>query len=136
MRSPLERDAVVVSVPPRAEFVHVLRAVTASVASRVGFAYDEIEDLRLAVDEASARLLLLRTVAGALTLRLEPRAEALELVVGMDASVGEWPVPGLEDTLAWKVLVALVDAVRPETDRGGPSIRLVKRTPAAASGER
>lgn len=133
MEARSDRDAIVVSVPPRAEFVHVLRAVTAAVASRLQVPYDAIEDLRLAVDEASARLLMLRAETHVLTLRLEPHADRLEIVVYVDASVTEWPAPGLEETLAWKVLVALVDAVRPEMDRDGPSIRLVKRLADIAS---
>jgi serine/threonine-protein kinase RsbW len=134
MERSVERDAISVSVPPRAEFVHVLRAVTAAVASRLQIPYDGIEDLRLAVDEASARLLMLRAETRSLTLRLEPYDDRLEIVVRVDASVGEWPAPGLEETLAWTVLVALVDAVRPETDRDGPSIRMVKRRASVTSG--
>lgn len=134
MRRPAVRDAITVSVPPRPEFVHVLRAVTAAAASRLQIPYDGIEDLRLAVDEASARLLMLHTETRSLTLRLEPHADRLEIVVCVDASVAEWPAPGLEETLAWTILVALVDAVRPEMDRDGPSIRMVKRTAGSAPG--
>ncbi|HSD48367.1 MAG TPA: anti-sigma regulatory factor [Actinomycetota bacterium] len=133
MEPSVERKAVTVTVPPTAEFVHVLRAVTAAVASLLQIPYDGIEDLRLAVDEASARLLMLRTGARSLTLRLEPHDDRLEVVVWVDASVGEWPPAGLESTLAWTILVALVDAVRPEMDRDGPSIRMVKRTASITS---
>lgn len=127
------RDAVVVSVPPEAGFVHVLRAVTASVASRLRIPYDGIEDLRLAVDEASARLLTLRGGAKALVLRLEPHEDRVELVVALDGAANGWPPPGLEDTWSWQILVALVDTVRPEMARTGPSIRLVKRALGAVS---
>ncbi|HET9723232.1 MAG TPA: hypothetical protein VFR44_05250 [Actinomycetota bacterium] len=133
MEPSVERSAVTVSVPAKAEYVHVLRAVTAAVASRLQIPYDGIEDLRLAVDEASARLLLLRTDLRSLTLRLEPHDDRLEIVVCVDASVGGWPPAGLEETLAWTILVALVDAVRPEMDRDGPSIRMVKRTAGVTS---
>ncbi|HEU4355449.1 MAG TPA: anti-sigma regulatory factor [Actinomycetota bacterium] len=133
MEPPLERNAVTVTVPANAGFVHVLRAVTAAVASRLQVPYDGIEDLRLAVDEASARLLMLPAAASSLTLRLEPYADRLEIVVGVDATVGEWPPAGLEESLAWTILVALVDTVRPEMDRDGPSIRMVMRTADLAS---
>lgn len=129
----VEPDTVTVSVPPKPEFVHVLRAVTAAVASRLQIPYDGIEDLRLAVDEASARLLMLRTEARSMTLRLEAHDDRLEIVVGVDAPVGDWPPAGLERSLAWTILVALVDAVGTETDRHGPSIRMVKRTASVTS---
>jgi serine/threonine-protein kinase RsbW len=124
----LDHDAVTVSVPARAEFVHVVRAVTASVASRLRIPYDAIEDLRLAVDEAAARLLAIRAPMTRLLVRLTPAPDRLEVVVSVDAPISDWPTPDLEGTLAWTVLVALVDAVRPQMDRSGPSIRLVKRT--------
>lgn len=39
-------------VPARAEWVRVVRLATAGVASRVGFSYDDVEDIKLAVAEA------------------------------------------------------------------------------------
>lgn len=122
-----EPGAVIVQVPSRAEYVHVLRAVTASVGSRLALPFDTIEDLRLAVDEASARLLAVHAGSSVLTLRIEPGQEDLRLHLSVDATVDDWPPAGLEDTLAWKVLVALVDSVRLEMDRTGPAIVLVRR---------
>jgi hypothetical protein len=78
--------------PAGPEFVHVLRAVTAAAASRLQVPYDGIEDLRLAVDEASARLLMLQTETRSLTLRLEPHADRLDRG-GVDASVPGGPLP-------------------------------------------
>jgi serine/threonine-protein kinase RsbW len=127
-RHPPEREVVMVSVPAKARFVQVLRAATASVASHLRIPYDAVEDLRLAVDEASARLLAIRKGARTLSLELQPRPDRLEVVVQTDAIVSEWPAAGLEETLAWTVLAGLVDLVRPEIRRGGPSIRLVMRT--------
>ncbi len=120
-------DAVLISVPPSTEHVHVVRAVTAAVASRLGLPYDAIEDLRLAVDEASGRLLALRADARALTARLEAHPDRLEIVVGLEGAVGGWPPEGLEEGLSWQILLALCDALRAEVSPAGPSIRLVKR---------
>jgi serine/threonine-protein kinase RsbW len=50
-------DSVEVRVPPKAGMLTVLRAVTASVASRASFGDDEIEECRLMVGEAAAMLL-------------------------------------------------------------------------------
>lgn len=122
------RDAVTVSVPAHPEYVHVLRAVVASVASRARITLDGVDDLRLAVTEAAARLLAIR--AGLTTLTLEARVldDRVELAVRADAPVAEWPPPGFEQTLAWTVMTALVDAIRPELSGDGPALRLVKRT--------
>jgi anti-sigma regulatory factor (Ser/Thr protein kinase) len=78
------------------------------------------------VDEASAMLLAIRAPATTITLEVETLTDRLEIVVRSDVEVTGWPAPGMESTVGWTVLSALVDDVRTET-RGGPALRLVKR---------
>ena len=127
MASPTN-EVITVSVPPEAGYVHVLRAVTASVAARLPIPFDGIEDLRLAVDEACAWLLARGRSASAMTLRLRPLDDRLEAEVSIDVADGPWPPPDLEQSLPWKILSALVDTLSVDTDGGSPSIRLTKRT--------
>lgn len=124
-----------VSVPSRAEYVHVLRAVTASVAARIPVSFDGIEDLRLAVDEACAQVLAIRSGSTTLTLTLRPLPDRLEAVITVDAvAEDDWPPPGIEETLGWRVLSALVDTVT-LAGAPAPSIHLSKRAlePSASS---
>jgi serine/threonine-protein kinase RsbW len=118
---------VSVKVPARPDFVHVFRSVIASVAARVEFTYDEIDDLRLAVDEACAHLL----AAGAgttLTMLVRPiDGGGLEILASIDADGSAWPPAGAERTLTWQVLSALADEARFEHVNGHPALRLVKR---------
>jgi hypothetical protein len=51
------RDQVVLVLPPRPELLAVARLAAAAVASQAGFSLEEIEDLRLAVDELCSRFL-------------------------------------------------------------------------------
>ena len=127
MASP-PNDVISVSVPARAGSVHVLRAVTTSVAARLPIPFDGIEDLRLAVDEACAWLLARGRSATAMTLRLRPLDDRLEAEVSIDAADGSWPPPDLEQSLPWKILSALVDRISLSADVGGQSILLTKRT--------
>lgn len=120
---------MLVSVPARADFVHVLRSVTASVAARVDFPYDAIDDLRLAVDEACAQLLAVGSEGSALTLRMTPTEEGLALVAAIDAGGVEWPPPEAEESLAWRLMSALADVARFEQGSDGPAIHLTKRHP-------
>jgi serine/threonine-protein kinase RsbW len=126
MRDPSPGDAVVVSVPARPEFVHLLRAVTASVASRVPLSFDAIEDLKLAVDEGCARLLAVGSGPTTMQLRLMAFGERLEASVSIDGDVGSWPPPQIEETFSWRVLSALVDTVTLDLDGGGPTVRMTK----------
>ena len=45
------------SMPAESAYLSVLRTATAGLAARLDFTLDEIEDLRIAVDEACAMLL-------------------------------------------------------------------------------
>ncbi len=126
MSSPRSQDAVIVSVPARPEYVNLIRAVTASVASRVPLSFDAIEDLKLAVDEGCARLLTLSRAATRMQLRLQISGDGLEATVSIDAEVGPWPPPNIEETFSWRVLSALVDAVALDLDGGAPAVRMTK----------
>jgi serine/threonine-protein kinase RsbW len=128
MVTPLGVDSVRVSVPARAEFVHVLRSVTAAVAARLPLSLDDVDDLRLAVDEACARLLALPGEPSTFRLDLRTLPDQFEMVAAVDASTPTWPPTGFEDTLAWRVLGALAENVRFELWNGAPAIRIVKRT--------
>lgn len=126
---------VTVSVPAMPDFVHVLRSVVAAVAARSDFSYDAIEDLRLAVDEASAQLLAFGRGATCIRVEIDMEPEAgLEVVVSSDAQdLAGWPPEGAERTLTWQVLSALADSARFEVHEGTPAVRLSKRREAAGA---
>ena len=118
---------VTVKVPAQPDFVHVLRSVVATVAARSNFTYDEIDDLRLAVDEACAQLLALPGPATVLSVRLTPVDGGLVVVTTIDAEGQSWPPEGAEHTLTWQILAALTDETRFEALDGAPALRLTKR---------
>ena len=45
-------DFVEMRIPAKAEYVGVVRLTVSGIASRMGFSYDEIEDLKIAISEA------------------------------------------------------------------------------------
>ena len=131
MNAPVDSD-VVVTVPSQAAFVHVLRSVAASVAARIDLPVDDIDDLRMAVDEASSQLLMLVPSAGTLTLRLRAIDGGVEAVVSVDGSApADWPPPAFLDSLAWNVLSGLSDELAFELPAGAPAIRVMKRSSAS-----
>ena len=64
-------------IPAHAEWVRVVRLATAGVASRVGFSYDEVEDIKLAIAEACNNAIL-HSVPGASTPIVTIRWQILE----------------------------------------------------------
>ena len=107
------RDVVTLRLPAVAAYLSVLRTATASLASRLDFTIDDIEDLRIAVDEACA-MLLSQAVAGA---DLECSFELSDDVIAVAVSVltldGAQPS---RETFAWTVLTALAGEVDSAVD--------------------
>jgi serine/threonine-protein kinase RsbW len=103
-----DEEAVTVSVPADVSFVSTLRLATASLAARCGLTVDDIEDLRLAVDEACA-LLLPHAQLGT---HLETRFTLAPGQLSVDASIHCTDDAELDRTgFAWTVLGALASNV-------------------------
>lgn len=103
------RDVVAITLPAQSAYLSVLRTATAGIAARLDFTIDEIEDLRIAVDEACA-MLLSQAIPGAdLTAEfvLDPET-ALHVSVSALTTDGEEPS---RETFAWTVLTALAGEV-------------------------
>ena len=115
--------------PPPAAWLGVLRTATASLASRLQFTLDEIEDLRIAVDEACAILLALASLDAVLSCRFTVTTDALSV----DATVPTDRPSAVRlptgESFAWQVLSALTDDVRATVAGELVSISLTKRRP-------
>jgi serine/threonine-protein kinase RsbW len=118
-------DRVVLRLPAIGAYLSVLRTATASLASRLDFTIDDIEDLRIAVDEACA-MLLAQAVAGAdFECAFELSADAISVSVTVPTIDGEVPT---RDTFAWTVLTALAGEVDASVDADrNITISLLKR---------
>jgi serine/threonine-protein kinase RsbW len=103
-----DRDFVEVRLPADSAYLSVLRTATAGLAARLDFTLDEIEDLRIAVDEACAMLLAQVVADGELTCRFELGDDSL--LVDVSAPTREGALPPRQ-TFAWTVLAALAGSV-------------------------
>ena len=124
-------DEVRLAVPAMPEFVRLARVTASGLASRMGFTYDEVEDLRLAIDELCFALIGSTGRAGTVRLRYSVGPAALAVV-----GAGDFEDDGNEPRLAAfsrQILAALVDdhAVYRDED-GRPAFRLVKSRRADA----
>ncbi|GAB3969910.1 hypothetical protein GCM10027615_25150 [Plantactinospora veratri] len=81
-------DVVLLTVPADGGFLGVLRTATAGLAARLHFALDEIEDLRIAVDEACAMLLAVATRDAELDCRFAVTDDALTVEVSVPTARG------------------------------------------------
>ena len=122
-------DHVTVSMPAEGAYLSVLRTATAGLAARLDFTLDEIEDLRIAVDEACAMLLTQAIPGTSLECAFDLGADEMTIAVSVVAAQPRMPA---KDTFAWTVLAALAGTVE---GRLGPEdqVAIVMRKAREAS---
>jgi len=113
-------------VPAAPEFLRISRIMAAGVASRVGFTLDEVEDLRIAIDELCFALVGARGRTGTISIRylLDADQLAVEGAGRFSDGLGNDPVVS---ALSDQILAAVVDECELATGDEGPTFRLVKR---------
>lgn len=110
------RDLVTLSLPATGAYLTVLRTATAGLAASLDFTLDEIEDLKIAVDEACAMLVMAAAPDAALTCRFELLGDLMRVSVTVPTTRGELPS---RDSFGWTVLAALTTAVDARSDPAG-----------------
>jgi hypothetical protein len=119
--------SIAVWAPARADIVHVLRGVVASIASVLQFDYDRINDVRLATSEVIAYLLEESPPASMLKLHADGSDGELRVTVWRDPHPDVWPPSGPRRSLTSLMLRSLADSSSFESTDEGPAIRFVKR---------
>lgn len=117
------RDRVLITLPAAGAYLSVLRTATAGLASRLDFTLNDIEDLRIAVDEACA--LLLGDAAPGSDLRCAFELADGYISIDVTVAVTGGSLPS-RDSFAWTVLSALAGTVDATTDDGQVTISLTK----------
>jgi len=130
-------DEVRLSVPAMPEFLRLIRVTAAGLGSRLGFSYDEVEDLRLAIDELCFGLTGKTGRDGTVDVCFRVDGAALEVTAEGHFQDALFTPP--ESAWSRVILEALVDDHELAPGPDGPRFRLIKRSasppspPAAAS---
>ena len=98
------RADVELRLPADSAYVAVLRTTSAGLAARLDFTLDDIEDLRMAVGEASALVLPAAEEGTDMTCRFYMGPGRLTVVVTVESPTATPPDP---DGFAWQVLTTL-----------------------------
>jgi serine/threonine-protein kinase RsbW len=121
-------DGVALRVPASDRHLFLLRTTVAGIAGREDFTLDEIDDLRMAVEEAGAQLLR-HAPSDGLELRVAGEAEAL--VVEVSAALPQGALDMDQESFSFMILEALSDELATRYDDGRYVIRFTKRRAAA-----
>jgi serine/threonine-protein kinase RsbW len=109
------RDEVTIRMPADGAYLSVLRTATAGLAARLDFTLDDIEDLRIAVDEACAMLLSQAIPGSSLECSFALGTDEMTISVSVPSLN---PRPPSGDTFAWTVLSALAGNVAAQAGPG------------------
>jgi serine/threonine-protein kinase RsbW len=112
-------------IPADSAYLAVLRTATAGLAARLDFTLDDIEDLRIAVDEACAMVLPQARENSDLTCTFD--LDPAKLTVAVTAEC-ESPRPPNRDGFAWTVLAALTSEVAAEVNGDKLTVTLARGT--------
>jgi serine/threonine-protein kinase RsbW len=110
------------------EYLSTVRAVAADLALQQDMTLDEVDDLRLAVDEACSMLVPLAAPGAELRCRFSLAEEEIRVRCSVPSANGGKPPT---DGFPWQVLVTLTDVARCDVDNNGEGaltwIELTKR---------
>ena len=123
-------DEITIRLPARSIYVAVLRTAIAGVAARCDFNLDEIEDLRIAVDEACGLLLHDAAPGSSLSCHFAARTDSLVAAVSSQVMTPRLPDPA---SFGWLVLNSLAGSVHAELDGDVLTILLSRPRIVAAS---
>jgi serine/threonine-protein kinase RsbW len=123
-----ELAAVEIRLTAGSEYLSTVRAVAADLALQQDMTLDEVDDLRLAVDEACSMLVPLAIPGAVLRCRFSLAEEEIRVHCSVPSRNGGLPPM---DGFPWQVLVTLTDDARCDVDHDGDTdlawIELVKR---------
>ncbi len=123
-------DPVQLTIPVQSDLVVLARLTAATVASRAGFDVEEVEDLRLAVDELCVSIVN-GSAVGRLNLTFLSEDGSVEVICALDGP-GPAPVETEDDygehDLSARILDALVDEHGEEIGDGERRAWLRKRS--------
>ncbi len=118
-------ETVRITIPASPAYLHVVRMVTSGLAARLKFTVDDIEDLKIAVDELSAYLMGSQGRQTSLEIRFEVHPDRIEISGRRVLSPEDTIRTDLTD-LSRMILKTVVDAAALDHGDGVQTFELVK----------
>lgn len=119
----LDAPTITLRVPPLADHLTLLRTVVSGIAARQDYTLEQVDDLRMAVEEAAVQLL--RHGTGD-PLVLHATVGEDELVVELSTSTAANETVFDPSSFSWMILQALTDRLSTAVEGDTATLRLVK----------
>lgn len=114
-------DTVTLTIPADTAYVSLARSVAAAMSARADLPIDQLEDVRLAVDEALSQVIADAPASSEITCTYAVSGADLMITVAGTSLSGALPSTG---TFSWIVLRALVDDVSADVADGVLTLHL------------
>lgn len=118
-------DNIGIKIPASPVYLQVVRLVAAGLATRLGFTLDDIEDLKIAVDEMSAYFTGTNGREGTIEVRFVVHEDRLEISGSGEFASGEKVRTDLTQ-FSQMILDTVADSASLEQTNGTPTFKLVK----------
>jgi serine/threonine-protein kinase RsbW len=118
-------DTVTIRIPASPAYVQVVRLIAAGLASRLQFTIDDIEDLKIAVDEVCAYLTGTQGREGDLDIRFTVTDDRIEIAGTGILAPGQKARTDLTE-FSRMILDTVVDSATLDSANGRPAFNLVK----------
>ncbi|GAB2766631.1 anti-sigma regulatory factor [Nocardioides salsibiostraticola] len=125
-----DKTDVDLRLPADSAYLSVVRTTAAGLAARLDFTIDDIEDLRMAVGEASAIVLSMAEPDSDLQCGFHLESRRITVSLSVDAATGSAPD---YDDFAWQVLTTLATATV-DNDTGRFTVTLALTSAVGATG--
>ena len=120
-------DHVSITLPAREEFARALRMTAAALASRAGMSLDDVEDVRIAVEEAYLFAIGRVDAGEPVTFDFSVDDESLSLEIGRLPTAAEGSSAGNEASYARFILESVCDSFDLEEQGGVCRLSLTKK---------
>ncbi|MDO9556750.1 MAG: ATP-binding protein [Coriobacteriia bacterium] len=123
----MRSDRVTLTVPARSEFAKTVRMTVAELASRIGMSYDEVDDVRMAAEEAFIYACN-RSDGDDVTFSLDLLEDGIAVTVGpVPVTDGAASEDETQDRYAVFILESVCDEFEISHTAEGSTLRLVRR---------
>ncbi len=129
----MARDRITLTVPARGEYAKTVRLAAAELASRLGMSYDEVDDVRIAAEEAFVYACDCVGDDEDVTFRFEVSEDALGVTVGPMPDI-RGIRPGVSEGYAEFILRSVCDEFEISRTEEGCMLTLSRRA-AVPAGE-
>ena len=118
-------DTISVSIPASPAYIQVVRLIASGLATRLKFTIDEIEDLKIAVDELCAYLTGSQGRDGTLDLKFDLAEDSLQITGVGRLAPGQKARTELTE-FSKMILQTVADSASLDQQNGTPTFSLVK----------